>query len=257
MLLSGEPVPDKDTYTFEILTDLRDITAIKLEALVDDSLPGKGPGRGDAQRANFVINSFTVTAAPADAPDKQAPLKFAAAAASFSQANLPVQNLLATVTNPKSGWAIAPNSINRTGPNSHFPKNGFASGTLLRFRIEQNFGASRTIGRLKISAITGEAPGLSADVSSVPADILAALTTRRTARSADQIKALTAYRLKSTAAAAELEAEKLGLEKELQALKGQSTRDDRGYSSSERGFRSWRIPEPQGASGAGFSFSPH
>ena len=222
VLLSGEPVPDKDTYTFETLTDLRNITAIKLEALADDSLPGKGPGRGDAQRANFVINSFTVTAAAADAPDKRNPLKFTAASASFSQSNLPVQNLLAAMTNPKSGWAIAPQFHQ-----SHWAqftlaeKTGFTNGTILRFKVEQNFGASRTIGRLKISAITGDTSGISAN--SIPADVIAALSTAKISRSADQIKALTAYRLKNTTAAVDLEAEKQKLEKELQSLKAPST----------------------------------
>ena len=224
VLLSGEPVPDKDTYTFEIHTELRDITGIKLEALADESLPGKGPGRGDAQRANFVLNSFTVTAAPADAPDKQVPLKFASAAASFSQANLPVQNLLAAASNPKSGWAIAPQFHQ-----SHWAKfalsekAGFAGGTILRFRMEQNFGASRTIGRFKVSAVTGEATGSTAGAGSVPAEILRALQTPRASRSADQTKALTAYRLKHTPDAVALESEKLELEKQLQSLKRHST----------------------------------
>ena len=224
VLLSGEPVPDKDTYTFEIQTELRDITGLKLEALADDSLPGKGPGRGDAQRANFVLNSFTVTAAPADAPDKQVPLKFASASASFSQANLPVQNLLAAGSNAKSGWAIAPQFHQ-----SHWAKfalsekTGFASGTILRFRMEQNFGASRTIGRFRISAVTGNASGATAGAGSVPAEILRAIETPRAGRSADQTKALTAYRLKHTPDAVALESEKLALEKQLQSLKRHST----------------------------------
>jgi hypothetical protein len=224
VLLSGEPVPDKDTYTFEIQTELRDITGIKLEALADDSLPGKGPGRGDAQRANFVLNSFTVTAAPADAPDKGVPLKFASAAASFSQANLPVQNLLAAGSNPKSGWAIAPQFHQ-----SHWAKfvlsekTGFASGTILRFRMEQNFGASRTIGRFRISAVTGHASGATGGNGAVPAEILRTLEIPRASRSADQTKALTAYRLKHTPDAIAIESEKLELEKQLQSLKRPST----------------------------------
>ena len=224
VLLSGEPVPDKDTYTFEIQTELRGITGIKLEALADDSLPGKGPGRGDAQRANFVLNSFTVTAAPADVPQKQIPLKFASATASFSQTSLPVQNLIAAGSNPKSGWAIAPQFHQ-----SHWAKfalteqTGFASGTILRFRMEQNFGASRTIGRFRISAITGKALATTNGAGSVPAEILQAIETPKADRSANQTRALTSYRLKHTPAAVTLEAEKLELEKQLQSLKRHST----------------------------------
>ena len=63
VLLSDDP-PDTDTYTFTVHTNLKGITAIKLEALADDSLPGGGPGRGDANRPNFVVNTFSVEAAP-------------------------------------------------------------------------------------------------------------------------------------------------------------------------------------------------
>ncbi len=63
VLLSDDP-PDTDTYTFTATTNLTGITAFKLEALADDSLPGGGPGRGDANRPNFVVNTFSVEAAP-------------------------------------------------------------------------------------------------------------------------------------------------------------------------------------------------
>ena len=65
VLLSDDNVPDKDTYTVTVRTALTGITGFKIEALTDPSLPGQGPGRGDATRPNFVLNEFAVTAAPA------------------------------------------------------------------------------------------------------------------------------------------------------------------------------------------------
>lgn len=57
---------DKDTYAVEALTDLRGITAFRVEALPDASLPAGGPGRGGD--GNFVLSDFRVTAAaPANA----------------------------------------------------------------------------------------------------------------------------------------------------------------------------------------------
>ena len=51
----------KDVYTIVAPVDLAAITGLKLEALADDSLPGKGPGR--ANNGNFVIHELKVTLA--------------------------------------------------------------------------------------------------------------------------------------------------------------------------------------------------
>ncbi len=47
-----------DVYTITTPTDLKGITAFRIEALPDDSLPQKGPGRGDD--GNFVLNDLKV-----------------------------------------------------------------------------------------------------------------------------------------------------------------------------------------------------
>ncbi|MEO6436368.1 MAG: DUF1553 domain-containing protein, partial [Tepidisphaeraceae bacterium] len=52
-----------DVYTITASTTLKNITAFRLEALSDESLPGKGPGRGDD--GNFVLNDFKASIAPA------------------------------------------------------------------------------------------------------------------------------------------------------------------------------------------------
>ena len=46
-LLAGGKRPEKDTYVITAGTKLKNITAIRLEVLADDSLPHKGPGRQD------------------------------------------------------------------------------------------------------------------------------------------------------------------------------------------------------------------
>ena len=53
-VLAGGNVADRDTYTVTANTDLKGITALRLEVLPDDSLPGKGPGR--APNGNFVLS---------------------------------------------------------------------------------------------------------------------------------------------------------------------------------------------------------
>ena len=49
-ILAGGPIPDGDLYTIEAETDLTRLTAVRLEALTDDSLPRRGPGRRDGRR---------------------------------------------------------------------------------------------------------------------------------------------------------------------------------------------------------------
>ncbi|MEN9576010.1 MAG: hypothetical protein RL514_3865 [Verrucomicrobiota bacterium] len=243
VLISGEPAPDKDTYLIEVRTTLTEIRALKLEALTHDSLPGKGPGRGDAQRPNFVLNNFIVTAVPADqavptaptkAPAKKAPkaagkakssspanptageIKLTQAAASFSQANFPVANLLTTNNDARTGgWAINPKFHE-----SHWARFltaapiGFPSGTVLRFKLEQNYGASRTIGRLRLTALTGNVGG-----NALPADVAEALKLPVAQRTPQHLKALADFRLQSLPDHARLAQERARLEAELAKLK--------------------------------------
>jgi hypothetical protein len=58
-LLATGPSPDTETYTVAVATDQASISAIRLEVLPDDSLPGNGPGRAGG---NFVLNDLSVAA---------------------------------------------------------------------------------------------------------------------------------------------------------------------------------------------------
>jgi len=220
VLISGEPAPDKDTYLVEVRTQLTGIRAVKLETLTHDSLPGKGPGRGDEKRPNFVLNNFIVTAASAAQPEQAKPVKFAKATASFSQANFPVANLLKTDNDARTGgWAINPKFHE-----SHWAvletaePLGSSGGTTLRFRLEQNFGGGRTIGRLRLTAITGSVGG-----TALPAEVAEALKIPAAKRTAKQAKALADFRLKDNPEHARLEKEKTRLEADLRKFKAPTT----------------------------------
>jgi hypothetical protein len=155
VLLTGD-APNKDTYVVTARTKLTGITGFKLEALTDASLGDrKGPGRSD--EPDFVLNNFKV-AATSEPTAKPEAVKLVAAAASFSQPGFPIERLLRTDNEATTGWAIG-SEVHR----DHWAvfktakPLGFAGETTLTFRLEQDFGGVRTIGRPRLSAFTGPA----------------------------------------------------------------------------------------------------
>lgn len=101
------PPQDVYTVTFKLGegASSKPLTGFQLEALTDDSLPKKGPGR--AENGNFVLSEFTVeTTAPGnDGPGT--PLKFSRAKADFSQKSYEVAQAIDGVEDSK-GWAVGP-----------------------------------------------------------------------------------------------------------------------------------------------------
>jgi len=179
-VLLVDDLPETDTYYLTVHTALTDITGFKLETLTDPSLPGTGPGRGSATQPNFVLNNFRVTVTP---PGGEArPVAFTQARASFSQARYSVENLLRTDNGARSGWAVSP-QLKR----SHWAvfttdrPLGEAGGLTLTFCLEQNFGAGRTIGRLRLTALTGGSGAVT-----VPEEIATLLRVAPERRSAAQ-----------------------------------------------------------------------
>jgi hypothetical protein len=187
VLLSDDP-PDTDVYTFTVDAQLSGITAFKLEALTHDSLPGSGPGRGDSKRPNFVLNEFEVSAAPRGS-GQFAPVRLTSAKADFSQRGFDVAR--AIDGDPKSAWAIAPKFFAPHWARFHTAEPlTYADGATLRFRLVQIFGGGRTIGRLRISAITGDPTA-----EAIPADIVRILDIPKERRTRQERRALFRFQL--------------------------------------------------------------
>lgn len=99
----------KTNYTITAGTDLRKITAMRLEVLSDDKLPSKGPGR--APNGNFVLSQFEVKYATKKDPKAFKPVAFSKATADFSQDSFgPDQTINGKANNGDKGWAIVPNT---------------------------------------------------------------------------------------------------------------------------------------------------
>ena len=82
-ILAAGDNPSPDTYRLKAATDVKRITAIRIEALPDDGLPNRGPGR--AENGNFTLLEFKVAATPRDNSSGKKPVRIRRANASFSQ----------------------------------------------------------------------------------------------------------------------------------------------------------------------------
>ncbi len=215
-VLVGGSWPSNDTYTVTVHTELTGITGFKLEALTDPSLEDNGPGRGD--RPNFVLNEVTISARPRDAkPSETGELSLHGAAADFSQDRWDVKG--AFDGDLKTGWAIAPQfgkphfaTVQTAEPV------GFEGGTTLVFELVQNWGRTRTIGRLRLSALTGGAAG-----DDMTADLVAILNTPAEKREAKAKQKLRDYYLDRQPKIKQLRAELEKLQKQMDSVKPPTT----------------------------------
>lgn len=208
VLVEGNVPEGKTIYTVLLDGLPAHATALKIECLTDPALPGKGPGRGDPQRNNFILSEFQASIG-------SEPVSFSAARADFSQQNWDVAG--AIDGDPKSGWAIAP----------AFGKPHWALFVLetplvnktdapLIVQLQQNYGQGRTIGCFRISATT-ETPAL----LSLPAEIHAVLTKQQ--RSAAERRQLDQWLVGQESALRKLDAELARIEQELAELQPPTT----------------------------------
>lgn len=159
-LLFSSPGPERSAVTVSFKTSVTNIAALRLEALTDDSLPSKGPGR--TEHGNFVLTEISIT----NAPDGRAPeaIRIKSASADVEQDGFPIT--AAFDGKPKTGWAVhvPGKTLNKTKTATFVFEKPVASpaGTRLLVRLEQNHGSRHTIGRLRLSV------GLPADEDKQP-----------------------------------------------------------------------------------------
>ncbi len=143
--------PEKDAYNLVFETDLAEINSLRLEALTDDALPSKGPGR--VKHGNFVLTELTVTAAPKNSPGQAQPVKLVAARADVEQKGLPVAD--AIDGKPGTGWGVDAEgkklNITHTATFTVDPPVNFSGGARFVVKLDQQYGGQHTIGRPRLS----------------------------------------------------------------------------------------------------------
>jgi mono/diheme cytochrome c family protein len=156
----------KTTYTVTAGTDLKGITAVRLELLADERLPSGGPGK--ASNGNLVLNQFAMTVAPKSGGKPQ-PVFFAKSTADFGQDNFPVTSAADGMRGAGKGWALAPNlGVSHWAVFELKEPITVDGGAILTFTLTQQFGlADHQIGRFRISVTAAKPPvplGLSEDL---------------------------------------------------------------------------------------------
>jgi hypothetical protein len=188
-ILASGKLTATDTYTVTTLTKLTGITGIRLEALSDPGLPGKGPGR--PANGNFVLTEFKLSAWLQGDATKAKQVVLHKPQATFAQEGFPIANVLDN--NKNTGWAIVPQTgkshtaIFETKEPLNLPE-----GTPLVFTLEQDFGLAKNhvLGKFRLSVTSYQGP---IRFSPVPEAILKIFAVPADQRTAEQKAQLIAH----------------------------------------------------------------
>lgn len=210
--------PTKHRVRMDLKTNLRNITAFRLELLNDPNLPMNGPGR--SMWGTCALTEFEVFAGPASDPKKAEKIKISHATADIN----PAETLLAPIFDDKSNrrrfegpieyaldgkdetaWGIDAGPGRRNVPRkavfvAEKPVPGFTAedggGMLLTFYLKQNHGGwnsddnqSNNLGRFRLSVTTS--PNAAADP--LPANVREILSIPRDRRTKAQVDTVFSY----------------------------------------------------------------
>ena len=170
-LLASGTNPDFDVYTIIVHTDLKQITAVRIEALADPSMVKGGPGRAD--NGNIDLTNLRVLARPLSGGGEPVQVKLVNPRATFEQ-NAQLAVALAIDDQKGSGWALDPQfGKDHAAVFETDREIGFDGGTALEFTLEFNGNNRHNIGRPRFSVTTAPRP-VSVEIGGMPADVRSA-----------------------------------------------------------------------------------
>ena len=152
-ILVGGNRPNKDTYTIRFSTKLADISAVKIEALTDSSLPGEGPGRGEDPKGNFVLQDVKLTVK--EAGDRQREIELIQPTADTAATGFDAAG--AIDNDETTGWAIGAQA-----GQDHLVSFDLAESILdpesrtFTLTLTQNAGEGQTLGKFRVSLLAVE-----------------------------------------------------------------------------------------------------
>jgi Protein of unknown function (DUF1553)/Protein of unknown function (DUF1549)/Planctomycete cytochrome C len=185
-LLASGKAPAVDVITVDMEIGNQTIRALRLEALTDDSLPRKGPGR--AANGNFALGNLTVTF-----DDRELSLKSAKATHQQNRDSLSVSASIDD--DPISGWAVDSGGIGKDQAAVFVfsePLRVAAPGILKVVLTFQHPNAQHTMGRFRISVSDLSDPPVVVGGSGPDAEVVNAMRqlVEGSADAADRVTAL-------------------------------------------------------------------
>ena len=205
--------PVNDSYTIEVRTKLRGITAVRLEALADKSLPKEGPGRSTT--GAFVVSGIELLA-PGEKADK--PKKLTLSAATASSGSTDVEALLGKKTKGK-GWTNGKLAGRDQVAILELQDNlGDADETKLTIVLTLSGGDSQTLGKFRLSATAAARPVAVNAREELPQAVAEALAIEESQRKPAQQQAIVAHFASFTPLLIPLQAELAKYEKALNDL---------------------------------------
>jgi len=190
VLATGDK-PNNDTYDVELATDLNGITALRIEALPDPSLPGDGPGRSPIFVGDFLLTELDAAAAPAADPKALVPRSLKDASADFAAPGRAASS--AIDGQPDTGWSVGGGIGRAHAAVFTFREDvGDGRGTRLALTIHQDGIHQSTFGRFRVSLTTDPRP---VRASGVPADVEEILLVPAAQRAEAQARRVKAYYL--------------------------------------------------------------
>jgi len=151
-IVVGSKNADKATYTLLATAIPTKVTGFRIEVLPDESLPENGPGR--ASNGNFVLSEFQVEVSDTNRFTDKQTVALGALRADLEQKDFPAGN--AVDGDEKTGWAIGPGV--GAAHEITFATDApvvVDSGAYLRMTLSQKHGGQHTIGRFRVTAMTG------------------------------------------------------------------------------------------------------
>ena len=169
-ILAGGADPRKNIYDISARTKATGITAVRLEALTHETLPGGGPGRHS--NSNFVLSEFELTVVSEVKPGQEEAVRFVRARADYSQGGYEVAKAIDRIVAGNGGWAVDGPTRKKPATAIFIPSKpfGFKGGSRLKFRLrhEASF-ANHGVGRPRLSVSTDD-PAL-LQLKGVPANL--------------------------------------------------------------------------------------
>ena len=208
--------PAREAYRLEFDAPLEQVTALRLEALPDASLPKGGTGRSPGD-GNFVLSGLSITLKTKDGHARELPL--ARAEADFAQDGYPVEHVLKNPDIKKHGWAVAPRLAEAHRAVFILSQPAIVgAGARLVVRLDHQFEFAYpgfSMGRFRI-ALTGDRdPRLAA---ALPKDVAQILTIPAQRRTKEQSAKLLRHYLDSTSEVKSKRAEQARLRAETDAI---------------------------------------